>query len=295
MIKSMTAFAHVVYTHDHITVEVTIRSYNSRSLDISCHVPEICFLFENQIRKNISTFHERGRIDLRVNLTYESDEHNIYEPDMISIRSYLNALESVSDTFKLNQSPTLDQIISVENLIRPVKKKVDQDIIQNVVLTAVKQASLDLDQMRIKEGANLFRDLSNRIDWIERQLDLVKDLAGRIPEIHKHRLIERLDHITEHANMIDPLRLAQEVAILADKSDISEEITRLYSHIKQFKEIINEDGSKPQGTKLNFLIQEFNREFNTVGAKACHAELSHRVVELKSELEKIREQVQNIQ
>jgi uncharacterized protein (TIGR00255 family) len=147
--------------------------------------------------------------------------------------------------------------------------------------------------MRAVEGENLVRDLEARMAFIETELATIEADALEIPEIYRQRLMERLARLTAGVETLDPVRLSQEVAILADKSDISEEIVRVYSHINQFREILA--SNEPAGRKLNFLIQEFNREFNTMGSKSSQAELSHRVVNLKSELEKIREQVQNIE
>ena len=147
--------------------------------------------------------------------------------------------------------------------------------------------------MRRQEGENLFRDLTARLEDVEARMGEIEIQAASVPEMYKARLKDRLAALTEDADQIDPVRLAQEVAILADKSDVAEEIVRIASHIKLFRQIMDENQS--QGRKLNFLIQEFNREFNTIGSKAGNTKLSHAVVDLKSELERIREQVQNIE
>ena len=149
-----------------------------------------------------------------------------------------------------------------------------------------------LDTMRTTEGLNLAKDLLARVDDIEKRLDIVETDAAALPALYRQRLMERIEILTTGVE-VDPVRLAQEAALLADKSDISEEIVRVRSHIQQFRDIIAAD--EPGGRKLNFLIQEFNREFNTMGSKSGKAALSHTIVELKSELEKIREQIQNIE
>jgi uncharacterized protein (TIGR00255 family) len=131
------------------------------------------------------------------------------------------------------------------------------------------------------------------MDDIEKKVQEIETEAKGVPLVYKQRLMERIAWLTADAEGLDPVRISQEAAILADKSDVTEEITRLYSHIQQFRQVL--ESEEPGGRKLNFLIQEFNREFNTIGSKAGNASLSHRVVELKSELEKIREQVQNIE
>ena len=151
-------------------------------------------------------------------------------------------------------------------------------------------ASTDPEQLGL-----LYYTISNKIVpfYIEDNLKQIEKDAAKIPLIYKKRLMERISFLTSDTEGLDPVRIAQEAAIIADKSDVSEEIVRLYSHIKQFRQILDSDDS--EGRKLNFLIQEFNREFNTIGSKAGNAFLSHMVVDLKSELEKIREQVQNIE
>jgi len=163
----------------------------------------------------------------------------------------------------------------------------------NVGKHSVEEAGSHLNLMRKKEGENLYSDLASRMDYIEKNLVEIEKEAAKIPPVYKNRLMERISYLTSDTEGLDSVRVSQEAAILADKSDVSEEIVRLYSHIKQFRDILESEDS--QGRKLNFLIQEFNREFNTIGSKAGNADLSHMVVDLKSELEKIREQVQNIE
>jgi uncharacterized protein (TIGR00255 family) len=293
MIKSMTAFAKASHTKDFITANVTIRSYNSRHLDFSIHLPDACQAFEEQIKKIIGQFHGRGRIEIRLNLVDESNEPDLFEVDELKARSYYSALKMVKDTLSLPSDISLDNILAARNIILPAKKEIDADLLWQVVSIAVETGAGELDSMRKREGENLFQDLSLRMDAIEERMEAIQEEAKEIPLVYKKKLMERLAKLTADAQAIDPIRLAQEVAVLADKGDVSEEIVRLGSHINLFREVMDADES--QGRKLNFLIQEFNREFNTIGSKAGNAALSHMVVDLKSELEKIREQVQNIE
>jgi uncharacterized protein (TIGR00255 family) len=151
----------------------------------------------------------------------------------------------------------------------------------------------DLDAMRLAEGANLVRDFRERLDVIEANLEQIRSQATQLPLVYRQRLKERIDALTDGIVAIDQARLAQEAALLADRSDISEEIVRVSSHIQQFRERMDDD--RPAGRPLNFLLQEFNREFNTMGAKSGKASMSHIIVAVKSELEKLREQVQNVE
>ncbi len=293
MIKSMTAFAKASSSRDALTVDLTVRSYNSRYLDFSIHLPESCQPFEEDIKKIMGQFHSRGRIEIRMNLTDTSEEQDLFAVDEVKARSYFKALKQVQESLSLSAEIPLETILGARQIIVAAKKELDEALLKEVLCEAAQTAAKDLDRMRKQEGENLFQDLNTRLDWIEGQMKEIEIQAASVPETYKVRLEERLAAITSDADQIDPVRLAQEVAILADKSDVSEEIVRIHSHLKMFREIM--DAKESQGRKLNFLIQEFNREFNTIGSKAGNAQLSHGVVDLKSELERIREQVQNIE
>jgi len=293
MIKSMTAFSRASKTYETITADVTMRSYNSRHLDIAFYCPESCQAFEEDIKKNIAKTHGRGRIEIRLSIQDDAKDLEQFEVDEAKAVSYFQALKKIKDMLNLSTDITMENILSARNVIVPSKKEQNSGNLWKVIELAIGTASTQLDLMRREEGKNLLSDLTARIDYIEDSLKQIETDAAKIPLIYKQRLMERISHLTADTEELDPVRISQEAAILADKSDVSEEIVRLYSHIKQFREILDSDDS--QGRKLNFLIQEFNREFNTIGSKAGNASLSHRVVDLKSELEKIREQVQNIE
>ncbi len=293
MIKSMTAFAKATFTQETLTADFTVRSYNSRYLDFAVHLPESCQPFEEDIKKIMGQYHSRGRMDIRVTLIDEAQDQDLFEVDEIKTRAYFKALKQIQDLLGISRDISLDTVLGARQIITAAKRQMDQDALKQVLCKAAEAAAKELDGMRRQEGDNLFQDLTARLSDIEARMKEIQTQAALVPETYKDRLKERLAVLTEDADQIDPVRLAQEVAILADKSDVSEEIVRIHSHIKLFREIM--DANESQGRKLNFLIQEFNREFNTIGSKAGNAMLSHAVVDLKSELEKIREQVQNIE
>jgi len=293
MIKSMTAFAKAGHTRETITAEVMVRSFNARHLDFQVYLPEICQAFEDDIKKIITRYHQRGRMEIRITVQDDSLEPDQFAVDEKKATTYFQALQQISRCLNLSDEPNLDQVLCAKNIIVPAPRQLDPQLLWQVVSAAVEKAARELDQMRKKEGANLYQDLAARLDAIENRMTLVKDQAKEIPVIYKKRLEARLERLVPEKEGIDPVRLTQEVAMLADKSDVSEEIVRILSHIRQFRDVMNADQS--QGQKMNFLIQEFNREFNTIGSKAGNAQLSHMVVDLKSQLEKIREQVQNIE
>ena len=293
MIKSMTAYAESSVTQDHLTASVTIRSYNSRHLDISLALPESCQGFEEDVKKIIAANHLRGRIEIRLRIEDDTPDIEQFEVDEKKAVSYFNALNTLRETLGTEAPITLDQVLAGKNIIVPMSREIEGDRLWQVVARAVTAASGQLDAMRHAEGKNLKTDLENRMDAISSQLSQIRTLATRIPEHYKTRLEERIAYLTKDTQAIDPARLAQEAAVLSDKADVSEEIVRIESHIQLFNEYLN--SGPGQGRKLNFLTQEFNREFNTIGSKAGSAELSHLVVDLKSILEQIREQVQNIE
>ncbi len=293
MIKSMTAFSQVSNTHDTITADVTIRSYNSRHLDIKLYTPESCQEFEEYIKKIIIKTHDRGRIEIRLSVQDDAKNQELFEVNEARVRSYFQALDKIKKELNLSTDISMDNILTVRDVIVPFKKDQDKNKLWKAVEPCIEAASMNLNAMRKEEGENLYKDLLARIDYIEDRLKFVEKEADTIPMIYKQKLMEKISGLTSEIKGLDPVRIAQEAAIIADKSDVSEEIVRLYSHIKLFRDSLDSDSS--QGRKLNFLIQEFNREFNTIGSKAGNAALSHMIVDLKSQLEKIREQVQNIE
>ena len=293
MIKSMTAFAKASATLASLTVDMTVRSYNSRYLDFAVHLPEPCQPFEEDIKKIIGQYHARGRMEVRVNLTDASEDQDLFEVDEVKARSYFKALCRVQDLLGLKQEIPVETVLGARQIITAAKKEMDEEALRKVLSTAAETAAQELDRMRRQEGENLHRDLTARLADVETRMADIEKQAASVPEMYKARLKDRLAVLAEDADQIDPVRLAQEVAILADKSDVAEEIVRIHSHIQLFRQTM--DDAESQGRKLNFLIQEFNREFNTIGSKAGNTQLSHGMVDLKSELERIREQVQNIE
>jgi len=293
MIKSMTAFSQVSNTLDTITADVTIRSYNSRHLDIKLYTPESCQEFQEPIKKIITRTHDRGRIEIKLSVQDEAKDQDLFEVNEARAKSYFQALDKIKKELNLSNDISMDNILTVRDIIVPFKKDQDAEKLWKAVEPCIEAASINLNTMRREEGENLYKDLLARIDYIEDRLKFVEKEADTIPMIYKQRLMEKISGLTSEVKGLDPVRIAQEAAIIADKSDVSEEIVRLYSHIKLFRDSL--DAEPSQGRKLNFLIQEFNREFNTIGSKAGNAALSHMIVDLKSQLEKIREQVQNIE
>lgn len=294
MMKSMTAFGNAEKTGPAGTVTVEIRSFNSRYLDISLRAPHGLLPFEDKIRGLISERVSRGRIEILIRLHGEEDPTTQFQIDEAKAENYHDALVKLKDLLGLEDTPiTLDLIVSEGGIINPVEIEKDYSVFWPVAAECINEAVRDLDRMRTKEGDIIGRDFRERIDLLEKNILKIESESRDLLIHYRQRLSERVATLTEGIVELDRSRVTQEAAFLADRSDISEEIVRIQSHIEQLRKLVAADG--PCGRKLNFLMQELNREFNTIGSKTVKADVAYLVVEAKSELEKIREQVQNIE
>lgn len=293
MIKSMTAFARAEKIENDFAVGVEIRSYNSRYLDVALRVPHGYNVLEEKIKSLIAGYISRGRVEIKLlikDYAAEAAEFEINEP---KAEAYHRALMDLKQKFDLDGKISLDHFTSVAGIISPVEAEKDLETQWQVIKACIIQAAEDLNEMREREGAFIYNDFLERLGYIEESVDLIAEGTGDMLVLYRERLKERITSLTQGLVEIDPGRILQEAAFLADRSDISEEIVRARSHIEQFRSIM--DSKEAAGRKLNFLLQEFNREFNTMGSKAGNAEISHRIVAVKSEIEKLREQVQNVE
>jgi len=293
MMKSMTAYASSESTKDQLTVSIEIRSYNSRYLDISLRSPYGYLCLEDKIKSMISDNISRGRIEIKLQIIDDSEDAYVFDIDEPKALAYINVLSKLKNKFKINTNISLDLLVNTGGVIKPVETSKDMDACWDSIKTCLSVALDDLNAMRKKEGDFIAKDFTDRLDFIEKSIGQIKKEAGNLLSHYQERLKERITALTQGMIDIDPARIAQEAAFLADRSDISEELVRVESHIKEFRAIM--DSEESAGRKLNFLLQEFGREFNTMGSKAGNSNVSHIIVAVKSELEKIREQVQNIE
>ncbi len=293
MINSMTAFARAEKTETKLAVLTEIRSYNSRYLDVALRISQKYLVLEDKIKSLISSMVDRGRIEINVQIRDDSDEAFAFEIDERKAAAYHQVLVRLKERFSIDTEIPLNLLAGVEGIIQPVQIDRDMEACRPVVEDCISEALSDLVAMRKREGDFLVKDFNKRLDFIEKSIDQIKKKSGGLLSYYQERLKERIAILTQGVVEMDPVRIAQEAAFLVDRSDISEEIIRAKSHIKQFYAIMDSEG--PSGRKLNFLLQELNREFNTMGSKAGNADVSHMIVDVKSELEKIREQVQNVE
>jgi uncharacterized protein (TIGR00255 family) len=293
MLKSMTAYAKSEKTREKLTVQVEIRSYNSRYLDIALRIPHGYLALEEKIKTLIAGKVSRGRIEVNLQVRDDSDDACAFEINTPKASAYYDSLVQLKDKFNINSEISMDLLLSGEAIIKPVEMNLDMETCWPAVKDCMDEAINNLIAMRKQEGSFLEADILTRLNDIEECVDQIQKESIDLLSHYQQRLKDRITALTKGIVEIDPDRIAQEAAFLADRSDISEEIVRAASHIKQFRAIIS--SVEPSGRKLNFLVQELNREFNTMGSKTNHSNVSHMIVEVKSDLEKIREQLQNVE
>lgn len=289
----MTAFSRAEKSKEKLTVNVEIRSYNSRYLDVNMKIPQSYLALEERIKGLISQKVTRGRVELRLQIREEADDAFVFEIDRPKATAFHSALVEMKEMFGMDEPISLKMLTRLGGIIRPAETEKDMEACWPVIAECVGKAVDDLNEMREKEGAFIARDFAARLDQLENAVCQIEKESDGLLSHYQERLKERIAALTRGIVETDPSRIAQEAAFLADRSDISEEIVRAKSHVQQFREIMNL--TEPSGQKLNFLLQEINREFNTMGSKAGNAKVSHTIVNVKSELEKIREQVQNVE
>ncbi len=293
MIKSMTAYARAETQILPFSVRIEVRSFNSRHLDVALKLTHGFESLEERIRGRIAETVSRGRVDMRVQIQDDSEAGIGFAVHSTRAQAYHQALIRLNRCLGLDTPITLDTVLSAGGMIQAMEMEKDVDAVWPMVSDCLNSALDDLDGMRRVEGDHMARDFVARLEAIEAMLQQIAAQAADLPEMYRQRLETRIEALTHGMVAIDQARIAQEAALLADRSDISEEIVRAGSHIHQFRAMM--DDETPAGRPLNFLLQEFNREFNTMGSKSGNAAMSHVIVAVKSELEKLREQVQNVE
>lgn len=274
-------------------IKVEIKAVNHRYNDISVKMPRHINYLEESVKKIIKEKLSRGKVDVYINLEYINESAIEIKVDIPLAKSYKIALEKLMKELNIEDNIRLNNILNISEIIKTERKEIDEDLIWNCVKEAVNTALSNMMIMREKEGLELKLDIISKLNNIEQSLFYIVERSPFVVIEYKEKLKERIKDLLDNNMILDEDRINSEVAFFADKSSIDEEIVRLKSHIKQFNTILDEN--EPIGRKLDFLIQEFNREINTIGSKANDIIISKYVVELKSELEKVREQIQNIE
>mgnify|MGYP005838370035 CR=1 FL=1 len=292
--KSMTAFGRGEAEGSGCRLTVELRSLNHRFLDLHLRLPRSLLGLEDGLRKLIAKRIARGRVELTVSLSYIGQSPRSLVADAHLLQEAAALLTDLQETFSLPEPWSWNQLLSFPEIITIQETpQRDEEALWPVLANAC-QLALDVaDEMRRREGDYLRSELLTLLQRVADRVDAIAPLAAAVPQTYRDRLQNRLAQLLTEASPVDPQRLAQEVAILADRADITEELARLRSHIEQFQQAMVSEG--PSGRKLDFLLQEMNREINTIGSKAVDVEISQTVIAVKTDLERLREQVQNIE
>lgn len=295
MIYSMTGFGRARREVDGLGLEVEVRSVNHRHLDLRIRLPRVLADEESAIKKRIGVGLSRGKVDVTVSLTMTAAAP-ILEIDEGIATQYVEASKLLRERHSLGDPIDVASLMSLPGVTRVIEAEVEAEGLVAHLGEAIDEALAEMVAMRAAEGESLAAELDGRLARVE---ELAADFRSRSDEVvvvARQRLEKRAEQIKRDVGLLDEARLHQEIVIAADRLDITEELVRLQSHVTQFRETVNSAGlGQPVGRRLDFLLQELGRETNTVGSKANDAPLAQDVVELKTELERIREQVQNIE
>jgi uncharacterized protein (TIGR00255 family) len=291
--KSMTGFGRGSASGENFSVSVELKTVNNRFLDVSLRLSGEMQALESRIKQLIGERLSRGRVE--VNLQYDRNDEITYELNRPMIAGYLAAMKQMQDEFSLSGEPDLNVVARLPNVVQPKKEDLKPEFSTGIE-AALAAALDDLETMRQNEGTSLKAVLNSLLTDIETRLTPIEAESATVAEEYRQRLTKRIGEMlakSESQIELDQSRLAQEIAYLSDRSDISEEIARLKTHIVHFRSIMDEE--KEVGKRLDFLTQELNREANTITSKTTNMTVKENALQIKSDIEKIREQVQNIE
>lgn len=290
---SMTSFGRGGYKNEDYKWLVEIRSVNHKYLDIRLKISRQFNVLEETIKKEIGYFFSRGHIEVNISLQGREAITPAINLNLPLARQYQEALQTLEEDLHIRDSQDrLSLLASFPGVIEAGEEEADSESVWPSLRRALQEALANCQEMREREGQNLKKDISRRLDLLEQNRTAIQDRGPELKQEKAENLKEKITNLLEDRE-ISPDRLAQEIAIMADKADITEELVRLESHFQQFCAYL--ESAEPVGRKLDFLLQEFLREINTMASKISNSETAHRIVEMKNEVEKIREQVQNLE
>lgn len=289
----MTGYGIGEHTEESITISVELKSVNHRYCDIVTRIPRHISYLEEKVKSAIKSRVDRGRVEVYVNIDEFGQDDVEVQVDEKLAHAYTKAVEELGRKIGIYSDITMDRFLDFPDILKPVKKEYDQDEIWNICSKALEISLNSLEEARLREGKVLKENMESKLSDIEKMLSEIEELKGTMVTEYREKLSKRISELLEDRASIDSNRLENEIAYYADKSNIDEEIVRLNSHIGLFRDTANNDGGI--GKKLDFIVQEMNRETNTIGSKAGNTDILNRVVEIKTKIEEIREQIQNIE
>lgn len=292
MVKSMTGFGRSERVTDAYKIVVEMKSVNHRFCDINIKLPKKISFFETNIRTYLKKYIERGKVD--VFITYEdfSDDNVKLKYNKDVAEKYMGYFEEMSKDFGIENSITPEQLGGFPDVFTVEEQAVDQDELWKIIETSLDEAAKMFVQSRITEGENLKKDMIDKLDGMRAAVDYIEEISPELVEEYRRKLTDKITEVLDNP-VIDENRIATEVVIYADKICVDEETVRLKSHISSTKKILENGGSV--GRKLDFIAQEMNREANTILSKANSLDVSDKAIQLKTDIEKVREQIQNLE
>lgn len=292
MLKSMTGFGRAKYEENSREYIVDIKSVNNRYSDISIKMPRNISFLEEKVKQKITSAISRGKVEVFITFNNYSDKGKNIRINSELAKLYINEIKQLSDETNNSQIINIQEILKLPDVLNIQLDEEAEKLIWNELEIALSEAINNFLNMRKKEGLKIQTDLEERISLIEQNVNKVDNISSGLVQEYIIKLKKRINEILKN-NVVDDNRLAQEVVIYSDKCSIEEELTRLKSHIVQFRDLLKSDTAN--GKKIDFLIQEMNRETNTIGSKANNLQITNYVIEIKTELENIREQIQNVE
>ena len=292
MIKSMTGYGRAQSTVDNMNITVELKSVNHRFFEFFCRVPRNFNYLEEKLKAFARTKIVRGKVEMYVTVELVDTTLTEIEINREYTASYIKALKTLIDDFGLQNDISVSSVARNSDVFKITSKEIDEESVTNAVLSVADEAINAFTQMRITEGERLRADIEGRADFILSKVEFIESKAPETVKNYRERLEAKVKELLESAN-IDEQRIITETAFFADKVAVDEETVRLRSHIGQLRKLL--ESSDDVGKKLDFIVQEMNRETNTIGSKAQNIDIAQCVVDIKSEIEKIREQVQNIE
>jgi uncharacterized protein (TIGR00255 family) len=291
MVISMTGFGRSRIASASFSVNVEVKTVNHRFSEMNIRMPRHLLSVEDKIKKKLSEHLRRGRAEVYIMIEGEGAVTRKIQVDWKLLEEYYLFIKQARDRFNIEGNVLLQDLLTRNEFLHIEENDAGNEELETLVLRAAEEAVLLCKQMRVTEGEELRKDLLTSLGLLDINIDELKEYAPQVVSAYKERLMKRMEEFVQ--GQFDESRVLTEVAIFADKIDINEELTRLKSHIQQFTQTLNE--LEPIGRKLDFLVQEMNREANTIGSKANDSRITKKVVEIKSLLEKLKEQVQNIE
>ena len=292
MLKSMTGYGRVKVENDLREITVELRSVNHRYLDLNIKVPRIYGYLEEMVSKQAQAAIARGKVDIFVSVRAKEGADIRVSPNMAVIQGYVDAIKKVSKTYGLSDEATALSLLRLPDAMEQSKEEADADQLKAEVSAVLDQALTEYNAMREKEGARLVEDVTYRAGLIAQSVDFVEQRSPDCVEEYRQRIAARMTELLDGTELAQQ-RILQEAALYADKVNVTEEIVRLRSHLSQLETMLKSPVAI--GRKLDFLVQEMNRETNTIGSKANDFQIAKTVVDMKAEIEKIREQIQNLE